>query len=290
MKSSINENIRDLWSDSTKSNIRPDSLLSNFTLKQALKVQKETQTQTAVDHFLGLESQGQIAKTVSELIPAKQIANWSKTLNLLPGHIYNFARKAIQSQLPTFSNLQKWGRAPSNLCPMCDKVQSNKHVLSNCGSSGALSRFTLRHDKILEIITDWINCNLSSNKEIYHDLQLPRSKHISDLFTNLRPDIAIKSESEIVILELTICHESNFLSSRKYKLNKYRNIQNHRSELIKHLPVTVCTCEISVLGFVVMEPKFLTKCGLPAVDNTLTNKLSMSALTSSFHIYTERNM
>jgi len=69
---------------------------------------------------------------------------WSKSVNQLPGYEYNFVRKAMQSQLPTLNNLHRWGRASSNLCPMCNKIQSNKHVLSNCSSNGALSRFTRR--------------------------------------------------------------------------------------------------------------------------------------------------
>src|SRR5687768_13514896 len=132
LKRSKNENIRDLWSDSTYKNINADSLLLSATLKQSRKSQKHTQTKLAIEHFMRLECQGKIAKTVTELIPKKQIVVWSRSLKVLPGYLYNFVRKAMQQQLPTLANLKRWGRSPSNLCAMCCQIQSNKHVLSNC--------------------------------------------------------------------------------------------------------------------------------------------------------------
>ncbi|MFI5407014.1 MAG: hypothetical protein ACHQ1D_10950 [Nitrososphaerales archaeon] len=289
LRDSKNENIRELWSDSVKSNINSDSLLNTLPLNQAVKTQKNVQVEAAINHFSGLESQGRIAKTVSECIPGPQINMWSQVLNQLPGHIFNFTRKAVQSQLPTFANLHRWNRAPSNLCPMCGQIQSNKHVLSNCGSSGALSRYTNRHNTILKLLINWIAPKLQDSLELYHDLSLPESKHITDIFNNVRPDIAIKSASRIVVLELTVCHETNFQSSRNYKLDKYKNIHKHRSEIIKHLPVTVCTCEVSVLGFVIIDQEFLKACKLPSVDGNLFNTLCKSAINSSFEIYNERN-
>ena len=159
-------------------------MLQQFSLKQAINCNKEAQTKAASDHFLTLGSQGKIAKAVSEYIPSKQITNWSKIVDLLPGHVYNFVRKAVQSQLPTFDNLHRWGRAPSNLCPMCGFIQTNKHVLSNCSSNGALGRYTIRHNKVLKILIDWISPKLNAGMELYHDLPLRGSRQVIDLFTH----------------------------------------------------------------------------------------------------------
>ena len=84
-------------------------------IKQALQQQQKLQLKEAPDHFLGLEVQGLIARSVTDLIPSHQIKNWSKFLESLPGYIFNFIRKATQSQLPTLSNLHRWGRSPSAL-------------------------------------------------------------------------------------------------------------------------------------------------------------------------------
>ena len=179
-----------------------------------------------------------------------------KSVDQLPGYAYNFVRKAIQSKLPTLDNLHRWGRAPSNLCPMCNKIQSNKHVLSNCSSSGSLNGYTARHNRVLKFLTDWISPKLMPGTEIYCDLDLAGLKQVSDIFVNVRPDIAIKTASVVIILELTVCHETNFISSRNYKLDKYKNIQNCKFEIFKHLPVYLYTNEISVLGFAVIDSKF----------------------------------
>jgi hypothetical protein len=183
LKNSMNENLRDLYADSTKANISPDALLSNEPFKLALKTQKKQQLNAASKHFLELESQGQIARAVIDQIPGKQISVWSKSLVNLSGYLFNFTRKAIQSQLPTFSNLHKWGRASSNLCPMCGLIQSNKHVLSNCSSNGALNRYTLRHNKALSILVEWLSQNIATGMKVFHDLSLEGSNHITDFVT-----------------------------------------------------------------------------------------------------------
>ena len=289
LKHSKSENIRDLWTDTCSSNIESDSLLGKLPFNQAKAVLKNQQTTEASHHFLNLGVQGLSIKSVLEVIPEKQISAWSQSLNDLSGYLYNFIRKAIQSQLPTFSNLHRWGRSPSALCPLCGQQQTNKHVLSNCGANSALNRYTIRHNQILQLLIDWLSSKLSAGNEIYHDLPVAGSKHISDLFIGLRPDIVIKNTDKISILELTICHETNLISSRNYKLNKYKNIKNHCTEQIKHLPIHLYTCEVSTLGFVRLDNRFTTECGLPSLDSCWFNRISKTAINESFEIYSKRN-
>ena len=135
LKNSPNENIRYLWEDSSTRNVNSDSLLLGNSTSAAQKVLAKTQKEEAVIHLTGLPYQGKSIKILTENLPASTLKNWSKMTNSLPGFLFNFARKAIQSQLPTLANLVRWGRASSNLCPLCSAVQSNKHVLSNCSHS-----------------------------------------------------------------------------------------------------------------------------------------------------------
>ena len=58
------------------------------------------------------------------------------------------------------------------------------------------------------------------------DLPLSSARQISELFTSLRPDIAIQKKSTIDILELTVCHETIAVSSRTFKQTKYKNIES----------------------------------------------------------------
>ena len=96
--------------------------------------------------------------------------------------IFNFVRKAIVQQLPTAANLVRWGKSVDPLCPLCqNSSQSNKHVLSCCGSSVALDRYKKRHDAILKILADWITNHIKPDREIYVDLQFDQYKPLSTL-------------------------------------------------------------------------------------------------------------
>ena len=68
---------------------------------------------------------------------------------------------------------------------------------------------------------------------------------IADLFNDYRPDIAIADSNSICTLELTVCHETNVVSSRDYKRDKYKNIADFRSTLAGNRKVYSHTIEIS---------------------------------------------
>ena len=82
------------------------------------------------------------------------------------------------------------------------------------------------------------------------------ARQICDLFNGPRPDLAIVLPSRIVVVELTVCHETNLRHSRIYKLNKYSNLEAAGSSAVKHHSVSVHTLEVSTLGFVAAEPNF----------------------------------
>ena len=191
LKCSPNENIRFLWEDSSLRNVNSDSLLIDNTAARAQKLLNKSHKEAAVLHLTGLSYQGMSIKVVTEALPEKIISNWSKIINSLPGYLFNFTRKAIQSQLPTLANLVRWGRASSNLCPLCGAVQSNKHVLSNCSHPDVLMRFTNRHNKILELLAAWFNAKIDSKSNLFVDLPLSKYKQVSDLFFSVRPDLVI---------------------------------------------------------------------------------------------------
>jgi len=65
-----------------------------------------------------------------------------------------------------------------------------------------------------------------------------------------RPDTVIRHDSELFALELTVCHESNLMLSKTYKLNKYKNLSHHLNNEYKHYNIRLFTLEVSTLGFV----------------------------------------
>ena len=113
-----------------------------------------------------------------------------------------------------------------------------------------LKRYTKRHDGILLVSVAWLKTVLPSGYKLFADLTYSLCLPVCDIFTNVRPDIAICFKNNVVILELTVCHETNILESRNYKLNKYSNISQSCTAQIAHSKVALLTLEVSTLGFI----------------------------------------
>ena len=124
--------------------------------------------------------------------------------------------------LPTNSNLAKWNHSIDSGCGLCSAPkQTNKHVLSNC--SAALERYKIRHNNILLLLANWIQRCISTDSILCVDIDGSTVfQAIDKVFqSTIRPDLVIFDASNVAVLELTICHESNILKSRSYTINKY---------------------------------------------------------------------
>jgi hypothetical protein len=192
----------------------------------------------------------------------------------------------MTKQLPTLKNLKMWGCSPADLCSRCGITQSNKHILSNCNSPEALSRYLDRHNQIRKLIAGWILSGQSGGGTLYCDLSVSGASHISDLFIGFRPDLAIVFPSRIMVGELTICHETNLITSRDYKINKYSKLSHARSIAFISHTVSVHTFEISSLGFVVTEPDFFKLAKIPIFSPT--SELFKTVILASRNIYCNR--
>lgn len=121
----------------------------------------------------------------------------------------------------------RWKRALDPSCPLCAKgrSQTNKHVLSNCDSPIALERYTGRHNKVLLELATWVLRAKAQKQSLFVDLINTDFGSIGDIFnSSCRPDLAISDESSVIVLELTVCHETNLEKSKTYKQAKYANI------------------------------------------------------------------
>jgi hypothetical protein len=222
-------------------------------------------------------------------LPESSIVGWNRAVDKLPGFLFNFVRKGMQQQLPTLANLFRWGRAENNNCPLCSSPQTNKHVLSNCSNSAVLERFSNRHAKILKILAEWVYSKIDNTVDFFVDLKNSSFKQISDLFIDLRPDMAIISGNSVHVIELTVCHESNIISSKQYKTDKYKNLKNHRSSLISNHEILLITCEVSVLGFFSCEKKLLNLLSIDKMESSISDKIACTVIQESFDIYLLRN-
>src|SRR6218665_77191 len=158
--------------------------------------------------FFFLECQGILSKTVVESVKKANIITWSNTLTIMPEPVYNFARKAMQQQLPTAATLERWKKTSYSSCQLCNsgKPQTNKHVLSNCSSLPALERYKRRHNGILETLADWLASALSSSQRLFAGLTSEKFHPVGAIFkATARPDTVIRHDSELVICFRTHC-------------------------------------------------------------------------------------
>jgi len=290
LMTSRDSSVNQLWSKSSTKNCTTDErLMKHATLSGAMKDLKKDQTEAAWEHIQSLTLQGKSTLSVVENVTTSNIEIWSTTLAGSSTVIHNFARKALIDQLPTNSNLQRWKRAQNAGCTLCNATQTNKHVLSNCKSSIALNRYRARHDAILILITRWLMSVIRTGQTIFADIESPNVRAVRDLFSNLRPDIAVVDNNTVNTWELTVCHETNFMSSKQYKVNKYTSLKNDTTSLIENKHIITHTLEISVLGFVSDSSNFLKSTGLPKLPVNLLQSICRQALNSSFSIYCCRN-
>src|SRR4029077_3256253 len=110
-----------------------------------------------------------------------------------------------------------------------------------------LSRYTKRHNEILAILVEHISSILPSHS-IFADL--PEKPPVATVFHSLRPDLVLLKNNCISVIELTVCHETNFSQSRHRKLTKYESISNFLNPPFTKHQVKVITIEVSVLGLI----------------------------------------
>ena len=140
-KNSNQRVLRQMWSESSKDHVRMDAIASKSDkISTATTILRNQQMAGKEAHFLGLKMQGESSKVIIESITRKNLTSWNNLAEHLPQFLFQFARKALQQQLPTASNLYRWKKLQSPMCTLCgmNRPQTNLHVLSNCSSQKAL--------------------------------------------------------------------------------------------------------------------------------------------------------
>jgi hypothetical protein len=172
LKMSKNEDISRLWSTTSTKNVAIDSfLIANNSLHSASKAIKLEAKNAALAHVSSLVLQGAVVTSVIDNIKSSQIPSWSKEVNKLPSLLFYFTVKGMLQQLPSKSNLLRWGKSANSTCTLCLGVQTNKHVLNNCSSAAALERYKIRHDAVLRILCKWVESVLEKSAILLADLQ-----------------------------------------------------------------------------------------------------------------------
>jgi hypothetical protein len=280
-----------MWAETSSNNVRTDCHLnSEGDLGKAKKKIKLEFRNAAWDHVKSLTVQGSLVTAITDALSPASVQRWSGLVNTLPVPLICFVRKALQLQLPTLSNLVRWKRSQSAACPLCHQDQTNKHVLNNCSSPIVLERYKNRHNGILLLLGKWLQSVLDPTYNLFIDLVAFNQNTMSAIFKTLRPDIAIVSSSgNILIWELTICHESNIVKSRNYKLGKYAQLAADLIERYKSNRLIIDTIEVTSLGLLSDTSAFTKNIALQALPLSLTNNITKSVINSSYEIYRKRN-
>jgi len=170
------------------------------------------------------------------------------------------------------------------------KIQTNKHVLSNCGSLIVIEHYSHHHDDVLRILATWIIPTLWPEYTLHIDLLSDDYLPLSNIFVSKRPDTAIVGKSSFVTLELTVCHETNLIRSKQYKEAKYVALREDLVSGFRSHIVSRQSIEVTTLGFISNISGFTRKYLTNSLSQTVKNNITISAITNSLSIYMSGNI
>ena len=250
------------------------------------------QTTQRLLHSTSLRVQGQLLRIVSE----EAASAWSECIQALPSSRFKFALNAAQDTLPHNANLALWRKNHdiTDSCKLCGERQTLGHVLNSCKVALQQRRFNNRHDKVLEVITAFVQEHIPSNYQIVSDIYNDQPYNFPSVlaYTDLRPDLVTFSESDkqAILIELTVCCESSFQAAKERKESKYL-------ELVEEVEnngynVDLITLEVGSRGFVHVAGFLELKNSL-AIQNkdirSLLPAVAKAAIEGSYQIWTSRN-
>src|SRR6218665_4226602 len=106
---------------------------------------------------------------------------------------------------------------------------------------------------------------------------------------SVRPDLAVMSDSTVSVLELTVCHKTNFLKSRQYKLDKYSHLGQKLMNSLSSKTLEYFTIEVSTLGFMSDINEFLKSANLPNLPQSIAISIIKKTIFQSQDIYCRRS-
>ena len=93
-----------------------------------------------------------------------------------------------------------------------------------------------------------------------------------------------------MVLELTICHETNIHNSKSYKQTKYQYLRSNLESSLSTYSLELFTIEVSSLGFISSTKDFCKAIDVKEMPAASKNIISHSVIKSSHEIYLARNL
>ena len=258
--------------------------------KVARTMVTEDDTEARLSVMLASDRRGE-ALRVAEEDAADQ---WASALENLTSFELKFALNACQDTLPHNANLSLWKGHPSD-CKLCGERQTLLHVLCNCPVALQLRRYNVRHDKVLQVIYNFLKEHLNNHQSMIADLH-DSSPYVfppNITSTDLRPDIVVWNDTtrSVSLLELTVCHESNFVEAHQRKVTRYLDLEEEirRSRFrVKTMPIQVgCRGFVDIKSFEGMK-ELVTGVNIRTYRKFLQDICS-TTISASYNIWTSRN-
>ena len=198
-----------------------------------------------------LTLQGEFTKL---LIEEKGSVTWQSIIRKMPRNVMAFAARMSTNSLATPSNLVRWGKRRMGTCPLCSYPNATlAHITNVCPVSLKQSRFTWRHDSVLNHLLKDIKSQLTKQTEVYADLQgwqVNGGTIPADILVcggkSSKPDMVMidRKTKKILVLELTCSLPQSTTSAHNKKQTNYTQLKlalEEKGFTVGLLPFEVCS-------------------------------------------------
>ena len=227
---------------------------------------------------------------------------WNRLLGGLPAGQLSFILRAASDTLPTPLNLKRWRIRIDSKCPLCEcSFPTSFHILNGCSVALDQERYTWRHDSVLLKLVQGLRGLLPAEFCLYSDLDGYRASDNPPatippgiVVTTARPDIFIRHNNTILLVELTVSHNSkdslNDAHRRKSEKVNYCSLLGDLEVL--GLNATLIPLEIGSLGHWLQRSCETLAKHLPSAAKSRLKKIldeaARVAIAASHHIFLAR--
>ena len=245
---------------------------------------REIEKSKLSEKLKSLQVQGRYGEILENDIDLKR---FQESMWRLPKGYLSFVTNSVCCSLSVASNLKRWSYRKLGKNSRCGHYETVLHCLSGCENS--LDRYTWRHDSVLEKIRSSFEKSSENRAEIrifadldgHRESELPISTlppEILDVHPcTRRPDIVIwdKISNKVLLFELTVPFESNFVKQHYAKTERYDGKNSLVEEINRH------TEQCSLICFEVGVTGILTKANKQRLRDCFT-KLGLRITRSAF--------
>lgn len=294
------QGIRDCVGDALSLAISSVESINRKTLQRALRVEMVERSENKWNKKLSDLSVQCKFKEVCTLEEENRV--WKRIMDGLPAGQLSFILRAASDTLPTPVNLKRWKIRIDATCSLCGSPSATTHhVLNGCHEALTQGRYTWRHDSVLLKLVSFIKPSLPPEAKIYSDLtgfracDNPPSTIPPDLIvTSARPDIVILREKEVLLLELTVPHNSlDSISNAHRRKEGKENYCSLLSDLeAKRFSAAYQAIEIGSLGHSLPRSLKTLRRHLPYIPKpdlqSMFDSAAKVAIAASYNIFLAR--